>query len=181
MLKNYFSTMLHPAFFILTTTLALSAFSAEENTANHRNEDTAGQIGAAITSGDMEALRERVYADKRLVIAGNMQLSDAEAKKFWPVYEAYQSDLHNLNEKMVRIINEYSLAYSKGAILNSTAKRLLDDTLALEMAEARLKQSYVPILSKALPATKMARYLQIENKIRALIRYELAKGIPLAN
>lgn len=180
MLKNYFSTMLHPAFFILTTTLALSAFSAEENTENNRNESTVGQIGA-ITPGDMEALRERVYADKRLVIAGNMQLSDAEAKKFWPVYEAYQNDLHNLNEKMVRIINEYSLAYSKGAILNSTAKRLLDDTLALEMAEARLKQSYVPILSKALPATKMARYLQIENKIRALIRYELAKGIPLAN
>lgn len=180
MLKNYFSTMLHPAFFILTTTLALSAFSAEEKTENNRNESTVGQIGA-ITPGDMEALRERVYADKRLVIAGNMQLSDAEAKKFWPVYEAYQNDLHNLNEKMVRIINEYSLAYSKGAILNSTAKRLLDDTLALEMAEARLKQSYVPILSKALPATKMARYLQIENKIRALIRYELAKGIPLAN
>lgn len=180
MLKNYFSTMLRPVFFILTATLALPVFSTEEHTANYPNENIAGQIGE-IMPGDMEALRERIYADKRLVIAGNMQLTDAEAKKFWPVYEAYQHDLHNINEKMVRIINEYSLAYSKGAILNSTAKRLLDDTLALEMAEARLKQSYVPILSKALPATKMARYLQIENKIRALIRYELAKGIPLAN
>jgi hypothetical protein len=36
-------------------------------------------------------------------------------------------------------------------------------------------------LGKALPATKVARYLQIENKIRALVKFELAAQIPLVN
>ena len=30
-----------------------------------------------------------------------------------------------------------------------------------------------------LPVKKAARYLQIENKIRALIKYDLASGVPL--
>ncbi len=56
----------------------------------------------------------------------------------------------------------------------------MDDALAIEQAEVSMKQSYIPKLSAALPATKVARYLQIENKIRAVIKYELAAEIPLA-
>jgi len=32
-----------------------------------------------------------------------------------------------------------------------------------------------------LPPTKAARYVQIENKIRAVLRYEMAAGIPLVD
>ena len=62
---------------------------------------------------------------------------------------------------------------------NETAKKLLDDALDIEEAEVTLKRSYVPKLGAALPAAKVARYLQIETKIRALVRYELAANIPL--
>jgi len=62
---------------------------------------------------------------------------------------------------------------------NETAKKLLDDALAIEDAEVKLKRSYVPKLETALPAAKVARYIQIETKIRALVRYELADKIPL--
>lgn len=62
---------------------------------------------------------------------------------------------------------------------NETAKRLLKEALAIEEAEVRLKRSYLPRLEKVIPATKVARYLQIETKIRALMHYELAAQIPL--
>ncbi|MEP6604804.1 MAG: hypothetical protein ABJA60_01650 [Nitrosospira sp.] len=62
---------------------------------------------------------------------------------------------------------------------DSTANKLVEEALAVEMAEVKLKQSYVPKLSKALPGAKVARYLQIENKIRAIVRFELASDIPL--
>lgn len=161
-MKKYLTTMLYPALFSLVMSLALPAFAAD----------------AGATS-NMEILRQKVSADKKLVVASNMSLTDAEAKAFWPIYDAYQRDIHQINERITVLINSYALAYNMGAVLSDTAKQLLSESIAIELAEAKLKQSYVPKLGKALPAVKVARYIQIENKIRAIIRYELAAGIPL--
>jgi ATP-dependent Clp protease ATP-binding subunit ClpA len=81
---------------------------------------------------------------------------------------------------MGNAIVEYAEAYNKGPLLDDKAKKLLDEALAIEEAETKLKRSYVPKLEKVLPPAKVARYMQIENKIRAVVRYELANGIPLA-
>ena len=81
--------------------------------------------------------------------------------------------------RLANVINDYAMAYNKGAVLDGTAKKLLDEAIAIELAEAKLKQTYAAKLGKVLPAAKVARYIQIENKIRAIIRYELAEGIPL--
>ena len=78
-------------------------------------------------------------------------------------------------------MEDYAISYNKGAVLNGTAKKLLDEAIGIELAEARLKQTYVVILDKILPSTKVARYIQIETKIRAIIRYGLAERIPLVN
>ena len=60
-----------------------------------------------------------------------------------------------------------------------TPPKLIDEYVAVEQAEAQMKSAFVPKLNKALPARKAARYLQIENKIRAVIKYDLAAGVPL--
>jgi len=130
-------------------------------------------------TSNMEILRQKVKADKKLLVAQNMQLTEAEGKAFWPVYEAYQNDLQKLNQRLGKTIADYADAYNKGPVAGETAKRLLNEALTIEEAEVKLKRSYVPKLEKALPAAKVARYVQIENKIRAVIRYELAGAIPL--
>ena len=127
----------------------------------------------------MEILRQKIKADKKLVVAANMQLTESEAKGFWPVYEAYQKELAAINDRTARVIVSYADAYKKGPVTNETAKKLLTEYLAIEDAEVKLRHSYVPKLEKAIPEMKVARYLQIENKIRAIIKYELAAGIPL--
>jgi len=136
-------------------------------------------LAQAQATSNMEILRQKVKADKKLLVAQNMQLTDAEAKAFWPVYDAYQNDLQQINQRVGKAIAEYADAYNKGPVPNETAKKLLNETFAVEEAELNLKRSYVPKLEKALPAAKVARYVQIENKIRAAIRYELADAIPL--
>jgi hypothetical protein len=161
-MKKYLTTFLSPALFVLASTLAVPAYSADEN-----------------ATANMEILRQKVSADKKLLVAANMSLTDAEAKAFWPIYNAYQADLKKINERTAKLIDDYAAAYNNGAVTNDTAKKLLDQSLAIDMDEVKLKQSYVPKLGKALPATKVARYMQIENKIRALVRYELAAQIPL--
>ena len=140
-----------------------------------------GVAAAAQTAGttNMEILRQKVNADKKLVVAENLQLTDAEGAKFWPVYDAYQKDLQQINERLGAVILAYAEAYNKGAVADAVAKKLLDDAVAVDDAEARLKTSYVAKVLATLPATKAARYVQIENKIRAALRYELAAGIPL--
>jgi CII-binding regulator of phage lambda lysogenization HflD len=133
----------------------------------------------AQTASDMQILADKVKADKKLVVAANMQLTDTEAKAFWPVYDAYQADLQKLNQRVGALITNYATEYNKGAVSGETAKKLLNEMLAVEEAEVKLKRSYVPRFEKAIPGVKVARYMQVENKIRAVIKYELASNIPL--
>ena len=126
-----------------------------------------------------EILIQKVKADKKLLVASNMDLSDAEGKNFWPVYDAYQKDLEQLNKRLGKTIGEYAEAFNKGPIPNDTAKKLLDEALAVEEADAKLKRTYADKVGKVLPAAKTARYIQIENKIRAVLKAELAANIPL--
>jgi hypothetical protein len=136
---------------------------------------------AAQTASDMQILAEKIKADKKLVVASNMQLTEAEAKGFWPVYESYQKDLEALNKRLLGVVKSYADAYNKGAVPDETARKLMNDFLAVEDAELKFKRSYVPRLEKVLPGTKVARYMQIENKIRAIVKFEMAAQIPLVN
>jgi len=128
---------------------------------------------------NMEILRQKLKADRKLVVAANLGLTDAEGAAFWPVYDAYQKDLQQINQRMAAVITAYADAYNKGPVTNEVAKKLLDEAVAVDEAEVKLKSSAVPKILATLPATKAARYIQIENKIRALVRYELAANIPL--
>jgi hypothetical protein len=124
-------------------------------------------------------LLEKVRADKKLLVAANMNLTEQEAAAFWPVYESYQKEWDGMNGRIKDTIKRYADAYNAGTVADDTAKKLLDEALAIEAAELDLKKSYVPKFSKVLPAAKVARYYQIENKIRSAIKADLAGGIPL--
>jgi hypothetical protein len=132
------------------------------------------------SDANMEILKQKLKADKKLIVAENMKLSDAEAKQFWPIYDAYQKDLDQVNQKLGQTIKDYAEAFNKGSLPDNTAKKLLGDALSVEEQETKLKRSYSDKLEKVLPYAKVARYIQIETKIRSLIRMELAQQIPLA-
>ena len=153
---------------LLFTGLILCTVSALAQPASGTSSDT-----------NMEILKEKLKADKKLLVAGNMDLSDAEAKKFWPLYDSYQMDLNQVNLKLGETIKTYAEAFNKGSIPDNTAKKLLNDVLSLEEQETKLKRTYAQKLEKVLPYNKVARYIQIENKIRAVIKMELAQQIPL--
>lgn len=131
------------------------------------------------SASNMEILRDKIKADKKLLVAANMQLTEAEAEKFWPVYEEYQKELASLNKRWAVAIEEYAQAYGTDKMTDELAKKLVDEVIAIDEAEATVKKNFVPKLSAVLPSMKVARYLQIENKIRAVGNYELAASVPL--
>jgi hypothetical protein len=128
---------------------------------------------------NMQILRDKIKADKKLLVATNMELTESEAKGFWPIYDGYQKDLQKINRRIVSLLESYAADFRTKSLTDDKAKKLIDEAIAIEQAEANLKSTYAPKLSKALPGKKVARYLQIENKIRALVKYDLAQGVPL--
>src|SRR5918994_827825 len=128
---------------------------------------------------NMEILRDKIRADKKFVVATNMELTESEAKNFWPIYDQYQKDLQNINGRILTVLESYAADFKSKSLTDDKAKKLIDEALAIDQAEANLKSTYAPKLGKALPVRKVARYLQIENKIRAVVKYDLAQGVPL--
>jgi hypothetical protein len=126
----------------------------------------------------MDAVRDALKAQKRAFIGVNMQLTEAEDAKFWPVYDSYQKDLEKINQKIGAMIVDYARNYDN--LTDGKASQLLRTNLALEGELLKLRESYLGKFSAALPQKKVARYYQLENKIQAVIRYDLAEKIPLA-
>lgn len=128
---------------------------------------------------NMQILRDKIRADKKLVVATNMELTETEAKNFWPIYEQYQKDLQKINQRIVNVLESYADDFRGKSLTDDKARKLINEAVAVEEAEAGLKSAYAPKLSKVLPVKKVARYLQIENKIRAVVKYDIASGVPL--
>ena len=128
---------------------------------------------------NMQILRDKIKADKKLVVAANMELTEAEAKGFWPIYEQYQKELQKINQRIAKVLDGYADDARSKSLTDDKAKKLIDEAVAIDQAESNLKSTFAPKLSKALPVRKVARYLQIENKIRAVVKYDLAQGVPL--
>jgi hypothetical protein len=137
------------------------------------------QQQAQPTKEQQQAAIDKMKADKKYIVSQNMTLTEAESKAFWPIYEEYQDGLLKLNQSLIGVIQEYADLYRNNAMTDDKAAKLLDQTLAIETDELALKKSMASKLKKALPATKATRYMQIENKLRALVKFELADKIPL--
>jgi hypothetical protein len=128
---------------------------------------------------NMEILRDKIRADKKLVIAANMELTESESKGFWPIYDQYQKDLQKINQRIANLLDSYSDDFRSKSLTDDKARKLINEVVAVDKAEADLKSTYAPKLSKVLPIKKIVRYLQIENKIRAVVKYDIASGVPL--
>ena len=105
----------------------------------------------APTPDDLQILREKIRADKKLLVAANMELSEAEAQGFWPIYDAYQKDLNAINLRIAAQLESYAADLRSGTLTEAGVKKLIDESVSIEQAEADLKPRYAPKLSKLLP------------------------------
>ena len=131
------------------------------------------------STNKLEITDEELKADKKLIVAKYMELTESEAKTFWPVYEEYQKDLQKLNERLRSLLQSYATEYQSKSLSDEKAKKLLDEWIALDTDEASHRKIYAAKVLKVLPAKKAARYVQIENEFRVLLKYHLAATVPL--
>jgi hypothetical protein len=139
--------------------------------------------GAAAAPADAEAaqtvreLRTIMQAERRDLVNGLMDLTPEEHEKFWPVYNQYRADMTRVNNRLFVMIRDFASDFD--TLSDQKAQTLLNEHLSIEDAAHRVKASYVDRFAQVLPPKKVARFYQIDNKIDAVLRAELAKDIPL--
>jgi hypothetical protein len=131
----------------------------------------------AASDTNLTILRDTIRANKKALVAVNLTLTDAEAAQFWPVYERYEKDLKGVNDRLVALIEDYTTHYQ--GLSDDHARKLAEDYLTVEEDRAKVRRTYLADFAKALPGKKVARFYQIENKMDAVIRYDLAAQIPV--
>jgi Spy/CpxP family protein refolding chaperone len=126
---------------------------------------------------DLQQLRADIQRDKRAYIASKMNLTDAEAKKFWPIYDTYQRALEVADRRRSRAVID--IVGQDRPLSDPYAKQLMNELIAVDDGEMRARKTMQNRLMRALPPRKAARYLQLESKIRAVEAYDIAQSLPL--
>jgi len=127
---------------------------------------------------ETQQLIAQIQADKRAVVLKAMALDDAQMTAFTPIYDAYQADRKQLMQRGVDLINAYSSNYD--SMTDDAARGLLKDWFKLQEDELALVKGTAKKMEKVLPAAKVLRFVQVENKLNTLLRLPGIQGIPLA-
>jgi len=125
----------------------------------------------------MQAARDLLEKERRIVLAGEMNLSDEERDKFWKLFNEYVEDLKKVNDTRVDVIIRYSESYR--TMTNEIARGLLDDRFRYEREMVKLREKYLKRMRRILPETKVARFFHVESKMDAALNYNLAATIPV--
>ena len=133
--------------------------------------------GGASEKASVDVLLSAIRANRKALVAVNLPMTDDEASKFWPVYDAYQKEMSAIGDRLVAVIGDYGKSFHD--MTDEKAMKILDDYLNLEAERVKVRRAYVEQFAKVLPGRKVARFYQIENKMDAVIRYEMAKTIPV--
>ena len=128
-------------------------------------------------AADLDALTNAVRANRRALVATNLHLSDAEAAQFWPLYDKYRTELDAIGDRIIAVVNDYTANFA--TLSNDKALQLMTDYLAAESERLKVRQAYLPEFAKVLPGRTVARFYQLDNKMDALLRYDLAATIPV--
>jgi hypothetical protein len=140
-------------------------------------QPSAAQDTQVASDQDIAMLRKDIRSQKKQLIAANIQLTEAEALKFWPVYDQYTAELVQVNHEKYALIKEYAQNY--GTMTDAQADDWAQRALKLDANVAALRQRYWPNFRKVLPAKKAALYEQVKHRTQMLIDLQLASMIPL--
>lgn len=132
----------------------------------------------AASLAEMRTLQDEIGSGKRAFIEEQLVLTPKEATRFWPIYDAHQKALSAFNQRRLDNILSYARHYNANSLNDAAATAIAEEALALERDEAmRMEQTYRQLI-KAVPPVKAVRYLQVENKVRAIVRFEQAAQVP---
>jgi hypothetical protein len=134
-------------------------------------------LSAQTADDAIQLTRSAIQTERQAVVAANLGLNESESAVFWPMYRDYRNAVNQAADAKVDILRRLFSNYE--TLTDDEAMSLLDDHLALEKEMLKIRTSYAKKMNKVLAGRTVARFFQIENKMDAIIDYEMAGEIPL--
>ena len=151
---------------VLTLTAANSNALAQKETAS----------GVDVEK-DLALLRRDIRSEKKQLIAANMSLTDAEATRFWPVYDQYVAEMTKHNDDFYGLIKDF--AAKQKVITDAEATTMLKRWAEIQIEQARTRQKYIPLVEKVIPPRKAALFFQVDRRLYALLDLQVSAQVPL--
>lgn len=127
---------------------------------------------------DIELLKSNLRTQKKLIVAANMDLSDAEAEKFWPVYNRYAADFAKIYDTKIALFEEY--LNNGDSMSGEQVESYIRRRAAVEEDTMQLRLKYLPEFRKVLTGRETALFYQIDWRLDLLINLQLARA-PMIN
>jgi hypothetical protein len=136
-----------------------------------------GSTSPVVSDQDLNLLRKDLRSDQKKIIAANMPLTEAEAQKFWPVYDQYTAEKVKINDAKLTVIKDYATNFD--TLTDDQAQTLVKKWAEADQSAAQLRTSYIPQFNKVLTGKKAARFFQIDRRLSNLVDLQLSSQIPL--
>ena len=157
--------------------LALACLCVTSVPAARAQATAASSSSQTLSDQDIQLLRQDLRSQKKQMVAANLNLTDTEATKFWPIYDQYIAELSKTNDAKYAVIKQYANNY--GTLTDAQAIDLAKQLLTVDASVAQLRLKYVPIVNGVLPGVKTAAFFQIDRRLSLLIDIQLASALPL--
>ena len=134
---------------------------------------------SAASEQDIQMLRENIRSSRKKIVAANMNLTADEATKFWPIYDQYQQELNKIGNARWDMMKAYATSYPN--VSAAQAQDFMQRSTAVDQQMIALREKYVPIFEKVIPAKKAALWYQIDRQIDLVVNMQLASMLPLVD
>jgi hypothetical protein len=95
---------------------------------------------------DLALLKQDVKSQKKQIVAANLELTDTEATKFWPIYDKYTADMSKISDTRMALVKEYADAYPN--VTDAQAQSIVQRWLKTDEQVAQLREQYMPMLER---------------------------------
>ena len=126
--------------------------------------------GAQRTDGSKE---DKILALKMAFFTQKLDLSPDEAQRFWPIYNAFQTELKQLRKTRKNLLQDVSENYE--SMSDKEIETALDDELNLAQKEIDLRKKYHPQFKSVLSIRKVALLYKAEEQFKRRLLEEIQK------
>jgi hypothetical protein len=129
-------------------------------------------------TSDIALTRASIQLRRQAIVTSVMDLTPKEAEVFWPLYRDYRMEMAKVGDRVSKLLVQYGEQYD--TLTDEQASKIMNEWLSVEKAKNNVKDKYVSRFKKILPARKVMRFFQADNKLDAMLNAQLASVIPLA-
>lgn len=159
--------------FILAAVMLVGAQKSDVPSSTNGMNPTEEQVNDA----NIQLMRQDIRSERKKVVAANMPLTEAEAVKFWPLYDRYIGETIKVNDVRFALLKEYAKNYENAT--DEQADSFIKRWITLDQDNTQLRLKFIPEFEKVISHKKTAMFFQIDRRVSMLIELQLASGVPL--